>query len=534
LNNDKLTINGRETRIIDELTRVGRDYLGKDVKAVDGIYMPERIDIELGTDVRGVGEIRRVLSEAGLIKSRKHHNNGMRIRGAMELTQQNANTAALVIGQLPKTATLRAILSQLKYASDSKEAQMVKDALDAVDRMEGQFSDTATNAFRKMLQLQDTARFARPTVWISQLASIPNAAAELGIGRMLGNITGKLSNDDFNKMIEMSPVLKERFGKNRFAPELRAHQSVRKGQQYVRQEGAWGAVTDTAAKIHNVMMTPMGAFDKKAIRAVMGASLDWAKEQGFKGDELYHKAADKAYDVIAYTQPSFSPEHRSLMATEQTYASRIFGRYRTMSDSALNQIIRTAVNMERDGFSKESVGRMAEVFVYSSVMPAVYLAVARPAVQGVLGAIEGREDDEAFTDKMFREGVAGLTFTAPYSQFWLTPLVQAVMSGDPQKGKQIVRRVQNEGGVLGLASGGIEFIYDSLDYMQRANNFNKRVNADGSKMDAADIRRAEATLERRTKRLIDSFGRNFDEATGLPLGQIQRAAMRGVEKSLNK
>jgi hypothetical protein len=535
LNNDKMNIEGRETRMIDELTRVAKDYIGREVKAVDGVYMPERIDLELGVERRGSTDITRVLREAGLIKSRKHHNNGMTIKGAMELTQQNTSTAALVIGQLPKTATLRAVLGQLQYAAGSKEARMVDDALEAVNRMEGQFSDTATNAFRKMLQLQDTARFARPTVWISQLASIPNAAAELGLGRVMGNMTGKLSNADFDKMLAMDPVLRERFGKNRFAPELRAHQSVRKGQQYIKQEGLWGAVTETAAKIRNIMMTPMGAFDKKAIRVVMGASLDWSKEQGFKGDELYQKAVDKTYDVIAYTQPSFSPEHRSLMATEQTYAARIFGRYRTMSDSALNQLVRTAVNMEREGFTKESVTRMKEMFLYSSIMPAIYLAVARPAVRTALGALEGKDDDdEEYTDKMLREGLAGMTYAVPYSQFWLTPLVQAVMSGDSQKGKQIVRRVQNEGGVLGLASGGIEVIYDSIDWMQRSDDFIKGVNPDGSRMDAADKRRAEATLARRTKRLIDNWGRNFDEATGLPLGQIQRAVMRGTEKALNE
>jgi len=537
INNGQYTIDGQQVRLIDAITSTAQKYLGKDITTVEGVYMPGRIDIAQGTDVKQDSVIRRVLREAGLMSERVHHNYGMNIKGALELTQQNMNTGALVVGRMPMTHTMRAVLEALRpeAAKGSVGERMLRDAVKAVDRIEGQFLDDASREFRAILKMQDTARFSGPTVWISQLASLPNAAAELGLGKVLGNIVSHHSKEELQKVIDKSPVIKARMEKNMYAPELWESGALDGGRQYSRREGA-GIALDVAEKIRQAMLTPMGLFDKKAITTVLGASLDWSKEQGFTGDKLYSEAARKAFDTIGYTQPSFLPEHRSLFATDMGYAARIFTRYRTMADSALNQIVRYSINAEREGYSPESVKRMSESILYSALLPALYLAVARPVVRSLMGAAEGKDDDddEKMTSKMITEGLAGASFAVPFSQFWLTPLIQAVRADNPAEGMSIIRRVSNEGGILSQFAGTTESIYNALDLRNRAKAYELDLNADGTRMSAAEKRRAQDTIDRKSKRLIDQIGRTTDEWTGLPIGRMTRLGMRGTEKALNE
>jgi hypothetical protein len=218
---------------------------------------------------------------------------------------------------------------------------------------------------------------------------------------------------------------------------------------------------------------------------------------------------------------------------DMSYSARIFSRYRTMADSALNQVVRYLLKAERDGFSKESLTQFRNTLTYSVILPALYLAVARPAVKQTMRALEGREpDDEDFTKKVFDEGLASLTYSLPFSQFTITPLIQAVRADDPRKAKLIAQRIANEGGILSGASALVELMVDVFDYDARAKAYTEGKKLDGTSMTAAERKQARNVLDRRGKRLVDQLGRTTDEWTGMPIGRIQRIATREREKSL--
>lgn len=177
---------------------------------------------------------------------------------------------------------------------------------------------------------------ANPRVWFNQLASIPNATAEIEPRFLIKAISeGRLGQDEI--MERYSSVIWKR------------------GQGFVTREA--GEVAQRAGRLSQASVRPITEFDRRAIKSIWGAveeKMDAAIDGGFlkiakNGDDYYRAVASETERIIRRSQPNYNDWFRSMAGSQRNVLGRVTTAFTTQRNKNFNMVYSAFADFQATG-----------------------------------------------------------------------------------------------------------------------------------------------------------------------------------------
>jgi len=263
-----------------------------------------------------------------------------------------------------------------------------------------------------------------PRVAVSQLASIPTAAAvvgwkNMGVGFWKGLSTA-LSTEKMNDLAQKNVYFFQRYRGDGGITEIADLQTGSGMWQKISKSKAGKALLNWCQNMDVFATSTMYAMAEEAV-----------KGQGIKtGDPGFEKAVNEMYtDIIRKAQPNYTITERSEMLRDQRAGTKIFSMYKTQPNQNLNILMQAAGTLSKvsrdfkagiNGVTAADVRRAKTDFVNAGTAVVVggnlMFVLVRTGVNLIMGQVAGYRDDEtnkvtsdAVMEGMFKEFLSSMS-----------------------------------------------------------------------------------------------------------------------------
>lgn len=263
-----------------------------------------------------------------------------------------------------------------------------------------------------------------PRVAVSQLASIPTAAAvvgwkNMGVGFWKGLGTA-LSMEKMNDLAQKNVYFFQRYRGNGGITEIADMQTGSGMWQKIARSKGGKALLNWCQNMDVFATSTMYAMAEEAV-----------KSRGMKsGDGGFEKAVNEMYtDIIRKTQPNYTITERSEMLRDSRAGAKIFSMYKTQPNQNLNILMQAAGTLSKvsrdfkagvGGVTAADVRRAKTDFVNAGTAVVVggnlMFVLVRTGVNLIMGQVAGYRDDEtnevtsdAVLEGMFKEFLSSMS-----------------------------------------------------------------------------------------------------------------------------
>lgn len=263
-----------------------------------------------------------------------------------------------------------------------------------------------------------------PRVAVSQLASIPTAAAvvgwkNMGVGFWKGLGTA-LSTEKMNDLAQKNVYFFQRYRGNGGITEIADMQTGSGMWQKIAKSKGGKALLNWCQNMDVFATSTMYAMAEEAV-----------KSRGMKsGDGGFEKAVNEMYtDIIRKTQPNYTITERSEMLRDSRAGAKIFSMYKTQPNQNLNILMQAAGTLSKvsrdfkagvGGVTAADVRRAKTDFVNAGTAVVVggnlMFVLVRTGVNLIMGQVAGYRDDEtnevtsdAVLEGMFKEFLSSMS-----------------------------------------------------------------------------------------------------------------------------
>ena len=263
-----------------------------------------------------------------------------------------------------------------------------------------------------------------PRVAVSQLASIPTAAAvvgwkNMGVGFWKGLGTA-LSMEKMNDLAQKNVYFFQRYRGNGGITEIADMQTGSGMWQKIAKSKGGKALLNWCQNMDVFATSTMYAMAEEAV-----------KSRGMKsGDGGFEKAVNEMYtDIIRKTQPNYTITERSEMLRDSRAGAKIFSMYKTQPNQNLNILMQAAGTLSKvsrdfkagvGGVTAADVRRAKTDFVNAGTAVVVggnlMFVLVRTGVNLIMGQVAGYRDDEtnevtsdAVLEGMFKEFLSSMS-----------------------------------------------------------------------------------------------------------------------------
>lgn len=263
-----------------------------------------------------------------------------------------------------------------------------------------------------------------PRVAVSQLASIPTAAAvvgwkNMGVGFWKGLGTA-LSTEKMNDLAQKNVYFFQRYRGNGGITEIADMQTG---------SGMWQKIAKS--KGGKTLLNWCQNMDVFATSTMYAMAEEAVKSRGMKsGDGGFEKAVNEMYtDIIRKTQPNYTITERSEMLRDSRAGAKIFSMYKTQPNQNLNILMQAAGTLSKvsrdfkagvGGVTAADVRRAKTDFVNAGTAVVVggnlMFVLVRTGVNLIMGQVAGYRDDEtnevtsdAVLEGMFKEFLSSMS-----------------------------------------------------------------------------------------------------------------------------
>lgn len=263
-----------------------------------------------------------------------------------------------------------------------------------------------------------------PRVAVSQLASIPTAAAvvgwkNMGVGFWKGLGTA-LSTEKMNDLAQKNVYFFQRYRGNGGITEIADMQTGSGMWQKIARSKGGKALLNWCQNMDVFATSTMYAMAEEAV-----------KSRGMKsGDGGFEKAVNEMYtDIIRKTQPNYTITERSEMLRDSRAGAKIFSMYKTQPNQNLNILMQAAGTLSKvsrdfkagvGSVTAADVRRAKTDFVNAGTAVVVggnlMFVLVRTGVNLIMGQVAGYRDDEtnevtsdAVLEGMFKEFLSSMS-----------------------------------------------------------------------------------------------------------------------------
>lgn len=280
-----------------------------------------------------------------------------------------------------------------------------------------------------------------PRVALSQWASIPTAAAEVGWANMAKGFakgfTGMFSTEYKRKLSENSVWYWQRY---------RGEGGITEVSDMMNSAGGpWGKFTKT--KAGKAFLNWCQTMDTMATASMWAMAEEQAKQNGFKrGTEEFKAETEKVFrDIIRKTQPNYTTTERSDLLRDKRDSMKLLTMYKTQSNQNLNILMEATGKFRKmkqdlknnaNGVTKADVKaatkNLANAYTAVILGGSVAFAMLRSIVNIAFGKI--RDDDDEFTAEALAESILKDTVSSMTGMFSIGSQVYdfilPIVSGD--------------------------------------------------------------------------------------------------------
>lgn len=278
-----------------------------------------------------------------------------------------------------------------------------------------------------------------PRVALSQLASIPTAAAVVGWKNMgVGFVKGLETAMSSQKRAQLAQ------DNVYFFQRYRGDGGITEIADLQNNGTLWGRIAKS--KAGKAMLNWCQNMDVFATSTMWAMAEEAVKAQGIqKGSEGYHKAVNDMYtDIIRKTQPNYTTTERSDLLRDKRAGTKILSMYKTQPNQNLNILMQSSGKLAKmyqdfhngkNGVTRADVKKAAADFANASTAVIiggnVMFVLVRTGVNLAMAQVAGYRDDdtgevtsEAIRAGMFKEFLSsmagmftlgGVLFDAVYS-----------------------------------------------------------------------------------------------------------------------
>lgn len=280
-----------------------------------------------------------------------------------------------------------------------------------------------------------------PRVALSQWASIPTAAAEVGWANMAKGFakgfTGMFSTEYKRKLSENSVWYWQRYRGEGGITEV--------SDMMNSAAGPWGKFTKT--KAGKAFLNWCQLMDTMATASMWTMAEEQAKQNGFKrGTEEFKAETEKVFrDIIRKTQPNYTTTERSDLLRDKRDSMKLLTMYKTQSNQNLNILMEATGKfrkMKQDLKNNANGVTKADVKAATKNLANAYTAVilggslAFAALRSIVNIAFGkiRDDDDEFTAEALAESILKDTVSSMTGMFSIGSQVYdfilPIVSGD--------------------------------------------------------------------------------------------------------
>ena len=283
-----------------------------------------------------------------------------------------------------------------------------------------------------------------PRVALSQLASIPTAAAVVGWKNMgIGFVKGLETAMSSQKRAQLAQ------DNVYFFQRYRGDGGITEIADLQNNGTLWGRIAKS--KVGKAMLNWCQNMDVFATSTMWAMAEEAVKAQGIqKGSEGYHKAVNDMYtDIIRKTQPNYTTTERSDLLRDKRAGTKILSMYKTQPNQNLNILMQSSGKLAKmyqdfrsgqNGVTRADVKQAAADFANASTAVIiggnVMFVLVRTGVNLAMAQVAGYRDDETgeVTSEAIRAGMFKEFLSSMAGMFTLGGMafdaVYSVVSGD--------------------------------------------------------------------------------------------------------
>lgn len=277
-----------------------------------------------------------------------------------------------------------------------------------------------------------------PRVALSQIASVPTAAAEVGWGAMAKGFIRGLPTA-FNKNAKEQLMQRDEYFFQRYRGDgsMREFADMKSGNNVI--DKLWGKA-DKLTK--HALLNWCQNCDVFATATMWAMAEEWVKSNTDLTGEAFDAAVKQKYDdIITKTQPNYTKTERSDLLRDTREAYKFLTMYKTQSNQNFNilkeanaRLRKTASDLKngRNGVTQADLKQARKQFAnaYSAVMLGGTLAfvVLRAIANAILGHMNDyRDDEDEITKASVLNGITTACMQSMANMFVLGSEVEALV-----------------------------------------------------------------------------------------------------------
>jgi GGDEF domain-containing protein len=340
------------------------------------------------------------IENAGFLKDRTKSKAKLIIPDVFQVLGNHINETAAMNAYMVRMRNIQSILndSEVRASIESKYGEDTYNTFKTlVDRVRGTAIKNPDEAiWTKLRQNFAISTLAlRPSTWIAQTLSYPDAGHEVGYANLAKAAALKTISPEADKavksIIDNSEMLTARFSQGLFDRDLASLSSA--GELENELTGKTG--------IRDKLGYFIQKFDQGTVKRVILAAHLKVKQDGGSAQD----AIDLAEKAVRRTQPTFSQETRTRLGGSKSELVRSLTMFRSYRDKAL---INLSIQARKEGVkSKQFAGALGQIVVINALTNAMRLAL--------YDAVRGKDDEEEFSKKLSDKAISNVPGLIPFA-----------------------------------------------------------------------------------------------------------------------
>ena len=377
------------------LNKESRPLMGYDV-AREPDYFSIRTNYldKFNSDILRQNIISQTLEGQGIFKERVQANNAIILEGAFTATYKNIKRSAAFIGLASPVRNMRLLLQNDEFLIGMRNAgknAYVKDMNEYVDRIEGdpiKFDNISSLTVEAINKLDIGILGLNPFVMANQKISLLAAGTEMSLADLIkGNSLRDVDLEKYDiqvgktrdKMVKWSPQIRDRLDGN-----------VSREMGEVAHVGApmrfWTGKTVVSQKF----MAGISKFDTEAIGDIWeGIEVETKRlHPTLKGGDFYRHVAERHWDVVRKTQPTFHIKDRSTIGMRRGTLTRLLTKYSSQRNKNYMIVRRGGEKYNRSEKTTKDKAIFAEMIVIVGLLTPMAMMVNRQ----IRGKLYGKKE----------------------------------------------------------------------------------------------------------------------------------------------
>jgi hypothetical protein len=328
-------------------------------------------------DLLGKAENKRrfsqvLIEQMGMLKERTKSSAPLILEDAFVATYKNALQASSYVGLAAPIRSARALLDDKKVKKSIVQKGQkdmyasLQNYLNIVEGENANFSGIEKITQDLINKLDVAILGANPWVMLKQPVSYMLASTEMDINILRKNFKFKATRAELQEIMKWQPQLRDRFQGNVTRELGEVGRVGRVLKAYTGKETASQAV-----------MGGIRFFDQSAITSIWRSTKVEVKRNNPnldpKSDEFMQKVADRAWEVIRKTQPTFHQKDRSDIGNIKDLKIRLLTKYSSQRNKNYMIIRRSVEKYNRSDKTKADRARLAANLTMVTVVSTAFI-----------------------------------------------------------------------------------------------------------------------------------------------------------------